>query len=224
MLSLFPAGTLLLLLQAPAATARSLLQGGGKTVKNRQDNELRASVATSDSILLAVRKGGRDSISSSTRDGLSMARKASSASASPFDFAPGGDRRRSLLQLSRRLAATANAQHGRQSNHLETATDMPGSFGIFGHSWLVGLQSAARKLLQGKNIGANAALSTWSVMSAAEDIQQAAMGGAQLMAVLDATQQGNKYSRQVSSRALDPSAFDKKKATTSDKKKATGRL
>jgi hypothetical protein len=207
-LLLCSSGTLvLLLLQAPADAAplgRSLLQGGGKTTKARQDNELRAMVATGDSILLAVRKVSGSSIASSTKDGITLARKAGSGSASPSDFAPGGDdARRRLLQLQRHLAANTYGSSDDSS--------IAGQASDSGFAGVMQRVTNARKLLQGKTIGANAALSTWSVMSAAEDIQEAALGGAQLKAVLDATQQGNKLSRQVSSRNLDPSAFDKKR-------------
>jgi uncharacterized membrane protein (DUF4010 family) len=50
-------------------------------------------------------------------------------------------------------------------------------------------------------------------MSAAEDIENAAAGGAQLKAVLQTKARGNKLSRQVSSRNLGPSAFDKKRSS-----------
>jgi hypothetical protein len=203
-LLLLLAGTLLLLLQvAPALSAplsRVLLQSGGKTIKNRQDNDLRASVATSDSILLAVRKGAGAGIVSATTDGMALARKASSASAAPSDFAPGGERRR-LLQLQHYLAASTYNNMG--AGFVHSARAVEGSFA----------QRTARKLLQGTGIGANAAMFTWSVMSAAEDVQKAADGGAQMKAVLETTTQGNKLSRQVSSRFLKPFDFDKKRAS-----------
>jgi hypothetical protein len=200
-LLLFLAGTLLLLLQAAPAQSsplgRSLLQNGGKTIKNRQDNDLRAAVATRDSIMMAVRKGAGAGVRGATSDGMSLSRKASSASAAPSDFAPGGDERRRLLQLQQHLAiSTHNTLVG-------SASAAEGSF----------VSRIARKLLQGSGIGTNAALSTWSVMSAAEDIEVAAFGGAQLKAVLETTTQGNKLSRLVSSRNLDPSAFDKKRSS-----------
>jgi hypothetical protein len=149
---------LLLLLQAAPAESsplsRTLLQSGGKTIKNRQDNDLRAAVATGDSILLAVRKGAAAGVRGATKDGMALARKASSASAAPSDFAPGGDERRRLLQLQHHLAV---------STHNALASSASATDSSF-------VRSIARKLLQGKAIGVNAALSTWSVMSAAEDI------------------------------------------------------
>uniref|UniRef100_A0A383VP46 Uncharacterized protein n=1 Tax=Tetradesmus obliquus TaxID=3088 RepID=A0A383VP46_TETOB len=207
---------LLLLLAAPADAAphsRSLLQTGGKTSKNRADNELRASVATSDSILLAVRSGaGSAGILSAAKDGMALARKASSASASPSDFAPGAGsdrRRRLLLALQQYLAPQSGSAQASA-----TGNDAFGSSSSSSSSSSSNLmQRIARKLLQGKRVGANAAITTWSVMAAAGDIQDAAFGGAQLMAVLDATQQGNKLSRQVSSRNSEPTDFDKKRTT-----------